>query len=212
MLEWIQQRIEAIYGVRCEHRASDFLVDTEAAAQLGGTGRAREELLVHEHDEGLDLALYVDPSLLERLKSFEQAPVSVLDEELPGFCEAAEGVSHFLYMAQTAQLDRRVSLLELEAQAEVDKFAICSLLKWGQGAAGWARHLSNRLFDRVTFRDSLSADEQHRYEEANRLARSYCGRLMPMIHRDRLDQLLSELRYSYRLGAQAKLRYFAATP
>lgn len=212
MLDWIQDRIETIYGIRCELKASDFLVDSEDAAKLGGTGRSREELLVHQDEEGLELALYIAPELLLRLKAYEQAPAGVVEGELAGFCEAAEGVSHFLYVTQTAQLDRRVSLLELEAQAEVDKFAMCSLLKWGQGAAGWAKHLSARIFDHIGFHASLSDDERYRYHEANRLARAYCQRLMPMFTANRLEPLLSELRYSYRLGSQAKLRYFAATP
>jgi hypothetical protein len=45
----------------------------------------------------------------------------------------AEGVSHFVYLS-SAMLERSVSLLELEAQAEVDKFAICGLLRWGEDA------------------------------------------------------------------------------
>jgi hypothetical protein len=212
LLDWIQDRFQTIYGIRCELKASDFLVGTEDAAMLGGTGRSREELLVHEDEEGLELALYIAPELLGTLQGYEHAPEELVDGELSGFCEAAEGVSHFLYMTQTAQLDRRVSLLELEAQAEVDKFAMCSLLKWRQGAASWAKHLSTRLFDRIGFHASLSHDERHRYHEANRLARAYCQRLMPMFTAQRLEPLLSELRYSYRLGAQAKLRYFAATP
>ncbi|MBX7113569.1 MAG: hypothetical protein K1X64_04475, partial [Myxococcaceae bacterium] len=212
MLDWIQERIETLYGIRCELKASDCLVGPKEAARLGGTGRAREELLLREDDEGLAMALYVAPDLLGTLRAYESMPSAVLDNELAGFCEATEGVSHFLYMAQTAQMDRRVSLLELEAQAEVDKFAMCALLKWGQGVAGWTKELSTRLFDRVSYRTSLSADEQMRYVEANRLARAYCQRLLPLFSSLRLEPLLRELRYGYRLGAHAKLRYFAATP
>jgi hypothetical protein len=104
MLDAIQEQLEAIYGIRCEYRAKDFLVDAAAARQLGGSGRAREELLVSEGHEGLELALYVEPSLLARVSA--QQP---LEGELGDFCEVAEGVSHFLYMAQTASLERRVS-------------------------------------------------------------------------------------------------------
>ena len=212
MLDWIQERIETIYGIRCELKASDCLVGTKEAARLGGTGRAREELLLREDDEGLAMALYVAPDLLGTLRAYASTPSAVLEGELAGFCEAAEGVSHFLYMAQTAQLDRKVSLLELEAQAEVDKFAMCALLKWGHGTARWATELSTRLFDRIGFRESLSAEERHRYVEANRLARTYCQRLLPLFSSRRLESLLRELRYGYRLGAHAKLRYFAAAP
>ena len=47
---------------------------------------------------------------------------------------------------------------------------------------------------------------------ANRLARNYCARLLPHVAERRLDKLLSALRYSYRLGAEAKLRHLALQP
>jgi hypothetical protein len=100
-------------------------------------------------------------------------------------------------------------MLELEAQAEVDKFAVCTLLRWGEHAASWATRLMGTLFDRVRYSESLTAPERWRYVEANRLAKRYCGRLLPAIRERRLDALLSELRQAYRLGAEAKLAYFA---
>ncbi|MFO0599070.1 MAG: hypothetical protein U0228_27420 [Myxococcaceae bacterium] len=202
MLDAIQEHLEHIYGIRCEYRASDFLVDAEAARQLGGSGRAREELLVSEGDEGLELALYVDPSLLQKV-------TSARSPDLGDFCEVAEGVSHFVYVAQAAGQERHVSLLELEAQAEVDKFALCTLSGWGGSVGSWARSLVSRLFEQVELRGTLSAAERWRYSEANRLAKRYCERLMPMVRGVKLESLLSELRHAYRLGAEAKLAYFA---
>lgn len=208
MLDRIQEHLEAIYGLRCEHRAADFLVDLEAARQLGGTARAREEVLVLESGEALELALYVDPELLARVSRFDR-PEAAVGSGLGEFCEVAEGVSHFMYLAQAAALDRRVSLLELEAQAEVDKFAVCTLVRWGQGVARWASSLGQRLFEHVRFHEHLSVAERWRYGEANRLAQRYVARLMPHIEGGRLDRLLSELRHAYRLGAEAKLAYFS---
>lgn len=209
MLDALQAQLETLYGIRCAYRAKDFLVDAEAARELGGTGRSREELLVASDGESVDLALYLEPAMLERLSRLEHQPETMLDTELAGFCEVTEGVSHFLYVAQTASLERRVSMLELEAQAEVDKFALCTLLRWGQHAAGWAGRLMETLFDRVRYAEQLDAPERWRYGEANRLAKRYCQRLLPAIRAGRLDGLLAELRYAYRLGAEAKLAYLA---
>jgi hypothetical protein len=204
MLDVIQEHLEAIYGIRCEYRARDFLIDEEAARALGGTGRAREEVLLSESPEGLELALYLEPSLLSRVSKLE--PADALAADLGDFCEVAEGVSHFVYLAQTASLERRVSLLELEAQAEVDKFAVCTLLSWG---ASQAAELIAQLFDRVRLREGLSEAERWRYVESSRVAKAYCERLAPMVRAHRLDRLLTELRHAYRLGAEAKLQYFA---
>lgn len=192
MLDAIQEQLEHVYGLRCEYRAKDFLVDAEAARRLGGSARAREELLVSEGAEGLELALYLHPSLTK-------------PKSLGEFCEVIEGVSHFLYVAHTATQERTVSLLELEAQAEVDKFVICTLRRWGSGVGSLLR----TLFDRVGLHAHLSEAERWRYAEANRLAKTYCERLMPIVRASRMDRLLSELRHMYRLGAEAKLHYFA---
>src|SRR4051794_15323971 len=133
----IQRHLEAIYGIRCELRVTDCLLDAEQARALGGTMRAREELLVREDAQGVEVGLFLAPELLHRAA------------DLGSFCEAAEGVSHFLYLHRAASLDRQVTLLELEAQAEVDKFAICSLGSWAEDGSGErTRSLFGRLFDR----------------------------------------------------------------
>ncbi|HMK74314.1 MAG TPA: hypothetical protein VK454_13295, partial [Myxococcaceae bacterium] len=105
---------------------------------------------------------------------------------------------------------RPVSLLELEAQGEVDKFALLLLRAWAGGRGAFARALHGRLFDEVRFRSGLSVDERWRYGEANRLARSFCARLLPLCAARRLEPLLQALRHAYRLGATAKLDHFAA--
>lgn len=205
MLDVIQAQLESIYGLRCEYRAKDFVVDQDAARALGGTARAREELLVSEGEEGLELALYLEPALLSRLEALH--PAQAVHVDLNAFCEVAEGVSHFLYVARSAALERRVSLLEMEAQAEVDKFALCTWLHWGQDVARWATGLVDRLFHAVSFHGHLGPDERARYQTANRLGLRYAKRLLPLIRAGRLDRVLAELRHSYRMGAEAKLVY-----
>ncbi|WNG35809.1 hypothetical protein F0U61_20620 [Archangium violaceum] len=210
MISRVQAHLEAIYGITCAAQAEGFVVDKEAAVQLGASGRADEELLVLAGEGELELALYLSPSLLHRLKPYESGPVaSMLERELDGFCQLAEGVSHFVYVVHTAIHERTVSLLELEAQAEVDKFALCLLHRWGDGVGTWAEELRRRLFDRVSYRERLTQAERWRYEEANRLSRNFCSRLMRHVAGRRLERLLSDLRYAYRLGAEAKLRHFA---
>lgn len=211
MLEAIQAHLEAIYGVRTDVRAEAFVVDAASAAQLGATEHgADEQLLVLEADDGLELGLFFAPALLNRLRDCAH-PAEALAQDLDGYCLLTEGVSHFLYLVNTAAQGRTVSLLELEAQAEVDKFVSALLHRWADGA-GHARELFARLFERIGFRSGMSEAEQYRYREANRLAKNYCTRLFPHVRSRRLERLLSELRYSYRLGAEAKLSYLAVQP
>ena len=58
----IQQHLEAIYGIRCELRVTDCLLDADQARALGGTLRAREELLVREDEGALEVGLFLAPA------------------------------------------------------------------------------------------------------------------------------------------------------
>jgi hypothetical protein len=210
LIDEVQAHLEAIYGFRCAERAQAYVVGPELARRLGGTGRVEEELLLEEDGEELSVALCFTPELLERLEGYRLGgPRAALEGVLDAYCQLTEGVSHFLYLLQTAVQGRRVSLLELEAQAEIDKFASCLLQRWADGDPAWPQALHARLFDTVRFHDHLSPAEGWRYREANRLARNYCKRLLRLVTARRLDRLLSELRYGYRLGAAAKLDYLA---
>jgi hypothetical protein len=210
LVGWVQEHLEAIYGICCPHRVHEYLLDESAARFFGATCRSSEELLVHQDEDGLWLGLYLSPELLERFGQLSPAAVAdVLENNLATYCQVAEGISHFLYLAHTANEGRTVSLLELETQAEIDKFASCLLHRWSDQSASSARELHRRLFDSVTFHSALTDDEARRYAEANRLSRAYCSRLIPHVSSRRLDRLLADLRYSYRLGADAKLRHLA---
>lgn len=204
-LDSIQSHFEAIYGLSCELKASDCLIDGKAAESMGGGASARREALwVHEDEDGLALGLFLAPEVLEALRGVDGRPGEGF---FRAYLEAAEGVSHFLYVQHTAREERQVSLLELETQAEIDKFAGCALASWGGPVSpeSWL----GRLFDRVRYLEGLSEEEGVRYREANRLAKSYCRRLLPLVRGKKLEALLVELRKSYRLGAEAKLQYLS---
>jgi len=198
----VQNHLEAIYAVRCTHRARGFLVDEKQAQALGADTGLAEALLVHEAEGALELGLYLAKDVVVTLAS---AP----DGALGPFCQLAEGVSHFIYLSRSAELARPVSLLELEAQAEVDKFALLLLRAWSAGQGRFAALLHSSLFDDTELRPGLSAMEARRYGEANRLARAFCARLLPWCASRQLEPLLQALRYAYRLGATAKFQHFA---
>jgi hypothetical protein len=200
----VQNHLESIYAVRCSHRANGFLIDADQALALGADAPGAEALLVHEEDGALELGLYLPADVVETL-------AATPDGALGPFCQLAEGVSHFVYLSRSAELARPVSLLELEAQAEVDKFALLLLRAWKGGRGGWAGLLHAALFDGTQLRGGLSADERYRYGEANRLARAFCARLLPLCAARRLEAVLQALRYAYRLGATAKFQHFAGS-
>jgi hypothetical protein len=203
----VQDQLEAIYAIECP-RASDFLLHPEHAELLRSPD-SDEELWVREGEDGLEVGLYYSAALRTHLEARSLRDAGWLAPGLDAYCRLAEGVSHFLYLARSAELGRRLSMLELEVQAEVDKFASLALHHWPVLEAASARELHARLFRDVSYRRGLASEEHSRYVEANRVAALFTARLLAHVVARRLDRLLEALRYAYRLGAEAKLRHLA---
>jgi hypothetical protein len=201
IVDHLQQQLEGIYGFALGHRASAFLVRRDDLERLGTRIAAPEELFLLESEGALEVGLYLDPALLARLAAADPAGrsgLTLVTAELPAFSTVAEGVSHFLYVLRCAAQGRGISRLELELQAEVDKFAVATLHLWGRGLRHRAGALCVRLFSRYALRRDLSADEAERYETANRMAFDFARFLLARyVLPGRLDGFLRELRELY---------------
>lgn len=208
----IQRALETIYDLDPAPPVDAYLVGAAARRALpAGTSRP-EELFVVERDGAMEIGLYLDPRCLAALgRLTADPPAALLDGLLPDFAIATEGVSHFLYLAGCARAERSVTSLELEVQAEVDKFATALLHLWRVGERRRSAELVHRLFERVAYRAKLNREERDRYRTANRLARGYCRYLdAAFVGSARLDALLAALRRAYRLYGQDKLAHLAA--
>jgi hypothetical protein len=209
-LAFLQSELHAIYAVEAPS-VRPFVVGEAAARAAGRAPRAPEELLVLEEEGGLRLGLYLaDAVLAAAAEAAPQGPRPRLARRgVFGLLAcAAEGVSHFVYLATRAAAGRRVSLLELELQAEVDKFALLVLHLWRRGHRRLSPALRRRLFERVRYHPHLAPDERVRYEEANRLAAGYArwleGRFVAGCD---ADGMLRELRATYRRSGGEKVAW-----
>ena len=209
-IPFFQAELEAIYGVRAP-RVEEFLIDRARAHASGGEPCAEEVLLVRESEDGLELGLFLaEEVLLAAVETdpHDRRPRLTARELLPLLACAAEGVSHFVYLATRAAAGRPVSFLELEVQAEVDKWALLVLHLWRRGLRRCSPVLRRRLFQRVRYHAHLGAEELERYQLANRLAGGYArwleGRYVEGCD---ADGLMRELRASYRLGGGEKVGY-----
>jgi hypothetical protein len=213
VLRNLQSLLGRLYDVDLEYDVYDFLVtDRRALEGVVPADERRtpeEELLLAETKDGAGVALYIDPQVLRRLE--EADPLGALTEgNLADYCTALEGVSHFVYSIWRLECDAPVSLLELETQAEVDKYAATVFLVADQQGGGYPAQVHARLFDRVNFDSRLEPDEYHRYRTAHRCAANFCRRLESrFVSRGKaeVEALVRELRKFYRLGSTAKLRY-----
>jgi hypothetical protein len=205
LLSRIQHGLERLYRIATGVDVRDFVLDpaARAAALDHGSRAPREQLLLAEDGGELSLGLFVDPSVVANLERHDPA-ATLGDHNAGDFLLAVEGVSHFVYAVWCAQAGRPVSALELELQAEVDKYVTCLLLA-GHGhraSAAWRR----RLYDDVTFEPDLDAIERDRYRAANDGARHFAAPLeRRFVACRRVVDMFDELRRFYRLSLPAKL-------
>jgi hypothetical protein len=219
ILKRLQDFIGDIYDVSISHDVYDFLVtDREhlpAAARTSGP--TDEELIVAQPEEGttgeIAMSLYLDPELLERLDRAD--PMERLhDGNVADYWTALEGVSHFLYLAWNAGHDKPVSLLELEMQAEVDKYVGSYWLMRRQFPDRFPAELLRLLFERTRIDSRLAGGRENLYREASRYAEKFCRRLEQSLRDSRggsQAQVLAELRRFYRLTNARKVAHIQRT-
>ena len=208
VLRALQGGLESMYRVETDLDVCDFLVGGDERDALQVERAPREQLLIRRDDEGLQLGLFVDERTLENLAMRD--PRRRLDaQNLQDFLLAVEGVSHFVYLVHRARQERPVSAVELELQAEVDKYLVALLVSWNQTGDPPA-DLRERLFANIRFAGDLSREERERYELANSAADEYASSLEQRFVRTRaVEDMLGEVRRFYRKGLAEKLEYIS---
>ena len=175
----VQRWLTSIYRLDLPHQAHEFVIPAEQARALLPQRSPRSGVLALEEGDTLWLGVYLDP----RDRRDRRALV--------------EETSHWVCLAWHAAHGRRVSLLLLELQGEVDQYAVSRL----RGRDG-LRHFRDFRWD-----DWMDAAERERYEAAHRAAHRYCRSLSRRYpRRSDTPALLHELRAFYRAPAEAKLR------
>jgi len=211
VLAQLQRQLERIYEIEIPHSVDDFLfTDLEVLKNLQGHDEfdesvVEERLLVVQDGDHVDVALYMDSEIVNRLT--QDDPGSCLhDGNLADYCTAMEGVSHFLYLIWNAGYERGVSRMELEMQAEIDKYVSTAFL-FGQQASGRVPSSLHRwLFENPEFDSSLDRVSMEHYRDANYYAGKYCARLEKRyLRRDGQVGLFNDVRRLYRLTNRAKI-------
>src|SRR6185503_15259345 len=206
MLARLQKGLERMYRIEIEVSVDDFMIDERARRELGVSRAPREQLLVSGDGGEVSLGLFVDERALCNLA--ENDPADGLDDRnLGDFLLAVEGVSHFVYLTWRALRDHRVTALELELQAEVDKYVTCLLC----GHLDRSAALRRRLFEQFSFEPDLDDEERDRYRTANSNAQRYSASLeRRYVSGGRIADMLGELRRFYRLPLDGKLDHIRA--
>lgn len=178
-LRRIQKRIERYYALETAPDVVDF-----ATASADGQ---REVLLVKESDVALELALLV-PAAAPRAGANDL------------WLQLLEGVSHFVFVAERARTGLPATQLELELQAEVDKFVFLAL-EPGLAHRESALELHRRLFSEPSFLHGPDTELGRRYRLAHDLAARLAARLLER----RPAEVRALLRRFYRAGQTEKI-------
>lgn len=206
----LQESLAEIYDLPATPDVAQFLLTDRASLATVAEARASDEqLIVAEEGDTLSMALYIDGKVLERLASRD--PFEALTHEnLADYLTVAEGVSHFVYVAWNAGFDKPVTLLELELQAEIDKFVLGTWLLRRQCSDRVPRELHHALFERSRVDPKAAAGRARLYHTASCYAARFCHRVAARLARrtrDSTRELLTELRRFYRWGSASKMRY-----
>lgn len=176
----VQLRLESFYALEAGPDVTDFV-------EVAATGE-REALLLKEGDQALDVGLVL--------------PAMGRDASMDEGAQLIEGVSHFVYLVERARTELGLTELEIELQAEVDKFVVLAF-DGSRLAERRARSVRHSLFHRVTHLYAEDTEQGVRYRLANRLADRLSARLA---EGPRAKDARSFLQRFYRLGQTDKIR------
>ena len=210
VLDPLQDLLAGIYDLPTDYRVYDFLfTERERLPSPARESGTDEQLLVLDEPGSAAVGLFLDAQLLERLASAN--PLEALNEgNLADYWTALEGVSHFLYLAWNAGFDRGVTLLELELQAEIDKYVASWWLLRRQDPERHPAELHPLLFERTTIDRRLAGERAELYRAANHYAARFCRRLeRQFLARAACmrAEALTELRRFYRLSRECKVSH-----
>lgn len=185
-----------MYGIEDAPAVDDFIRPCDE-------GIEREVLLLREADDGVEVALHLPKMALE-----DRAQLS-FDE----VCQVIEGVSHFVFLVERTRRELPLTQLELELQAEVDKYVVFvhdphDVRPFEPRRAARVRA---RLFDDVSYIDPPGTERGDRYRLANDLAARFAGKLEERFaRRGRFEQLWRALRRFYAAGQYEKINLASA--
>ncbi len=205
----LQRMLERLHGIAPTIDMGAFLIDSTTHARMPGAEPSLpEQVFISEHNDNMDIAVFIAPHILSALE-YDDPRRLLHPGNLQNFCIALEGVSHFVLLIDRARTGRPLRPLELEIQAEVDKFVHAWLLMTAQGrpAKQSARYLIRRLFQNYSLREGVAKNEIERYHLSTAIAQRYCQALARRhAHADiQHRRFQGDLRRFYRSGLSSKI-------
>lgn len=209
LLHGIEQQIAAYYGFELQTHATEHLISlnelaSEQRAALEATTNLDRAGILCDAGEGeMFVGIYFSDMLKKGLSELPEPHIWDVSH-LDAFLVAIEELSHFHLIINRALNLRQVNILELECQAEVDKFIIGALNLYHHQDQAQLKHLFHLLFDNCSFH----SDHSELYRTANGFAGRFVQRILQ--HGESRRQMLFDgeiidlARKFYRLSWQDK--------
>ncbi len=209
LIEQVQNQLEYLYGIGLPERAQNYLINKDEALKFLEVPQKipKELFLVRQQEQDtVEVALFLDGKLLKNLDKHNPF-VSLNEKNLSDFCILIEGVSHFVYFLWKAYKHHAITQLEMELQAEIDKFLMLLFyLRGGDTETAISHQLFEALFEDFRLFESLTAEKQERYLTASTLAMRYCHRLQKRFANAKdFQSLLNEIRQFYNFSQEQKI-------
>jgi hypothetical protein len=185
-LRLVQQKLERMYALEGAPDVVEFV--------RTGTRDGRETLVLRQTNDDLEIALVL-PAVND------PADLAGHHEPTDVWLQLVEGVSHFVYVAERARTELPATKLELELQAEVDKFVLLAF-DGEPLTRDRLRALHRKLYEAVRYLHPAETEAGERYRLANDLAARFVTQLGHHDHESRARLL----RRFYRAGQTEKIR------
>jgi len=212
IIERIQSQLESIYGLELPERAYDFLInlgDVQNYMPVQAIDKMPKELLLvrKPEDDTVEVALYLADDLIRNLSQNDPFEM-ITNDNLNDFCIMIEGVSHFVYYLWKAQRNLPITQLELELQAEIDKFLMLYFFLRSDLNPQVSDTLFDALFEDFKLFENLSEEAKARYLTATQLASRYCYNLKNRMQKSSCDMkaIVAEVRQFYSFAQEDKIR------
>jgi hypothetical protein len=178
LLERVRGLLERTYGMRPslgsigsfvvgDRGYRKFYSSDEIARIVESAHGDGARTLVRETNRGLRLALYFPDAMIRRLELHPPGR-GLNDANVHAFATLVEELDHLLLIAERAELDRPVTMFELELHANVSKYLVLSRFLAGAApvlAEDRRRWLRHKLFDGIRYSE-CDHSIRRRYEDA----------------------------------------------
>lgn len=212
LINKVQNQLEKIYGIKLDQRACEYLINQEEARnylKVPTQHKIPKELFFvrKPEEDTVEIALFLDVNLIKNLQ--ENDPYQALNHKnLSDFCILIEGISHFVYFLWKAGQNKSITQLEMELQAEIDKFIMLFFYLQSDHTPQAVWQLFESLFENFKLFENLSKESKERYVTASHLASRFCYNFKK--HHEatkKIDSLVDELRQFYNFSQQEKIQY-----